>query len=157
KVWPIDEYQIATRQWPQYYIGAYPYCYRVPEYKAGGWPPPSPAPTPGRPRALTLQMGQAPGTHWYHAHKHGSTTINVLNGMTGAFIIEGSYDDDLNRFYGKMPAQPATTPPTLVDWTRAQPILVINELGVSPVLLGGGSEPLPFSVNGPLQPVLATR
>ena len=38
-------------------------------------------------------MGQSPGTHWYHAHKHGSTAINVANGMTGAFIIEGDYDD----------------------------------------------------------------
>ena len=44
-------------------------------------------------------MGQAPGTHWYHAHKHGSTAINVANGMTGAFIIEGKYDDDLNAAY----------------------------------------------------------
>ena len=51
-------------------------------------------------QAPELQMGQAPGTHWYHAHKHGSTTIDVLNGMTGAFIIEGRYDDDLNAFYG---------------------------------------------------------
>ena len=46
-------------------------------------------------------MGQAPGTHWYHAHKHGSTAINVGNGMTGAFIIEGKYDDDLNAFYSR--------------------------------------------------------
>ena len=45
-------------------------------------------------------MGQSPGTHWYHAHKHGSTAINVANGMTGVFIIEGDYDDELNTFYG---------------------------------------------------------
>ena len=46
-------------------------------------------------------MGQAPGTHWYHAHKHGSTALNVANGMTGAFVIEGQYDDDLRKFYGQ--------------------------------------------------------
>ena len=28
-----------------------------------------------------------PGTHWYHAHKHGSTSIHVENGMAGAFVI----------------------------------------------------------------------
>lgn len=28
-----------------------------------------------------------PGTHWYHAHKHGSTAIHVENGMAGAFVI----------------------------------------------------------------------
>src|SRR6516165_9972098 len=48
----------------------------------------------------SLQMGQSPGTQWYHAHKHGSTAINGANGMTGAFIIEGRYDDELNAFYG---------------------------------------------------------
>ena len=42
----------------------------------------------------TLKMGQSPGTHWYHAHKHGSTAINVANGMTGVFVIEGR---DLRR------------------------------------------------------------
>jgi hypothetical protein len=62
----------------------------------------------------TLLMGQAPGIHWYHAHKHGSTAINVSNGMTGAFIIEGKYDDDLNRFYGTMDvaAAPGAPNPT---------------------------------------------
>ena len=81
--------------------------------------------------APPLQMGQAPGTHWYHAHKHGSTTINVANGMTGAFIIEGAYDDALNSFYsaGWTGPQP---------WARSQPVLVINQLGVSPNLFGGG-------------------
>ncbi|HIG28142.1 MAG TPA: hypothetical protein EYQ50_10200 [Verrucomicrobiales bacterium] len=29
-----------------------------------------------------------PGTHWYHAHKHGSTALHVENGMAGAIIME---------------------------------------------------------------------
>jgi FtsP/CotA-like multicopper oxidase with cupredoxin domain len=159
KLWIANEEQIVQGKFPQYYIGAFPYCFRLPVYVAGSWPPkPMPAAgTPTRTAPRLLQMGQSPGTHWYHAHKHGSTTINVMNGMTGAFIIEGSYDDDLNRYYGTMPAQPAPGPP--VPWTRAQPILVINELGVSPVLLGGGSDPLslPVSVNGRIAPVLTMR
>ena len=46
-------------------------------------------------------MGQAPGTHWYHGHKHGSTALNLANGMAGALIIEGDYDDKLNPFFTK--------------------------------------------------------
>ncbi|MGK7929690.1 MAG: multicopper oxidase family protein [Spirulina sp.] len=29
----------------------------------------------------------APGTHWYHAHRHGSTALQVSNGMAGAIVI----------------------------------------------------------------------
>ena len=93
-------------------------------------------------------MGQSPGTHWYHAHKHGSTAIDVSNGMTGAFVIEGQYDDDLNTFYG-------------ANWTRTQPVMVINQLGVSPNMmrnLGSGSgqqdKGPDFSVNGQFQPMV---
>src|ERR1043165_4325609 len=90
-------------------------------------------------------MGQSPGTHWYHAHKHGSTAINVANGMTGAFVIEGGYDDAINSYYGK-------------DWTRQAKVMVINQLGVSPNLergIAGVTDKGPnFSVNGRLDPVL---
>ena len=40
----------------------------------------------------TGTAGQAPGTHWYHAHKHGSTSLHIHNGLAGAFIIESSHD-----------------------------------------------------------------
>ena len=32
------------------------------------------------------------GTFWYHAHRHGSTTVQVGSGMSGAIIIEGGMD-----------------------------------------------------------------
>src|SRR6266404_8161731 len=164
KLWPIDEAQLKQGAWPQYYVGSFPFCYRLPAYKEMKWPPAPPAAmqmggagtaeiqmdadTDGRP----LIMGQSPGTHWYHAHKHGSTAINVANGMTGAFIIEGQYDDDLNNWYGS-------------GWTRTQPVLVINQLGVSPNLMrkpasGGGPGPgsqdkgPDFSINGQLKPLI---
>jgi len=152
KLLPVDLKQWADGAWPQYYIGAFPYCFRLPEYKDKAWPPAQPAHPPvhaamradGGPPLL---MGQSPGTHWYHAHKHGSTTVNVANGMTGVFIIEGGYDDALNQFYnvGWTGQQP---------WARSQPVLVINQLGVSPNLAGGGTGPLPFSINGRFQPVI---
>lgn len=33
-----------------------------------------------------------PGTFWYHPHVHGSTAVQVANGMAGALIIEGEVD-----------------------------------------------------------------
>ncbi len=155
KLLPVDLRQRAEGAWPQYYIGAYPYCYRLPVYTEASWPPAGPmvpaahgsAPmthSPPAPQERPLVMGQSPGTHWYHAHKHGSTTINVSNGMTGVFIIEGKYDDDLNAYYGK-------------DWTQTQPIIEINELGVSPNLYTGTRGPLPFQVNGRPQPTVSMQ
>jgi FtsP/CotA-like multicopper oxidase with cupredoxin domain len=162
KLWPINEAQIKQGAWPQYYVGAFPFCYRLPEYKALTWPPAPPAAMKmGGAGTAEVQMdaddrplimGQSPGTHWYHAHKHGSTAINVANGMTGAFIIEGQYDDDLNKWYGD-------------GWTRTQPVLVINQLGVSPNLMrkpasGGGPGPgsqdkgPDFSIDGQIKPVI---
>ena len=68
--------------------------------------------------------------------------------MTGAFIIEGQYDDDLNTWYG-------------VNWTRTQPVIVINQLGASPNLMrgsGGQQDKGPdFSVNGQLNPVISMK
>lgn len=42
---------------------------------------------------------QAEGTHWYHPHKHGSVALQLLNGMGGALLIEGPFDDWLNGFF----------------------------------------------------------
>lgn len=42
---------------------------------------------------------QAEGTHWYHPHKHGSVSLQLLNGMGGALLIAGPFDDWLNDFY----------------------------------------------------------
>jgi FtsP/CotA-like multicopper oxidase with cupredoxin domain len=67
-------------EFPQFWSGCFPYCIRPPKYN-----PPQ------------MEMGQSPGTHWYHAHKHGSTSIQVYNGMAGALIIEGDYDMKLRQ------------------------------------------------------------
>lgn len=173
QLWRIDAAQLFLRQWPQYYIGAFPYCFRLPEYTEKTWPPPTPASTqmgnmgtqmggagtaelstmgasPAQKGEVgpSLIMGQSPGTHWYHAHKHGSTAINVANGMTGAFIIEGPYDDDINGWYG-------------ANWTRTQPVMVINQLGVSPNLMRAGAgrtdKGPDFSVNGQIKPIVQMR
>jgi FtsP/CotA-like multicopper oxidase with cupredoxin domain len=130
RLWPPNQRQINESVWPQYQIGAYPYCFRLADPKSN-------------------IMGQSPGTHWYHAHKHGSTALNVANGMTGAFVIEGPYDDDLRRFYG-------------ADF-RDQ-LLMIQQLSSTPFPLlnpnvkGPNSVPKPqLSVNGRLNPVVKMR
>jgi FtsP/CotA-like multicopper oxidase with cupredoxin domain len=44
-----------------------------------------------------IPSNQSPGTHWYHPHKHGSVALQVANGMSGAFIVEGP-TTGLDRF-----------------------------------------------------------
>jgi FtsP/CotA-like multicopper oxidase with cupredoxin domain len=87
---------IQAGQWPQYIIGAFPNFFQIPDYDTvtgmfnsgeNGY-----------------KAGQAPGTHWYHAHKHGSTSLHILNGLAGAFVIEssheGGYDHFIRQYYG---------------------------------------------------------
>ncbi|HEU0215139.1 MAG TPA: multicopper oxidase domain-containing protein [Stellaceae bacterium] len=138
-LWGSDDKALQAGTWPLYYVGAYPYCFQLPQYDATSWPPPD--------GGNALQMGQAPGTHWYHAHKHGSTSIDVSNGMSGVFIIEGAYDDALNAYYNATP-----------NWTRSQPVLLVNQIGTSPNLEhpgNGQTDKGPnFSVNGRLEPTI---
>jgi FtsP/CotA-like multicopper oxidase with cupredoxin domain len=84
QLWVQNQEEMMQHELPQYYIGAFPNCFKIPEWNG-----------------QKNSMGQAPGTHWYHAHKHGSTALNLANGMAGALIIEGDYDDKLKPFYKK--------------------------------------------------------
>ena len=84
QLWLKDDTDIKAGRWPQYFIGAYPSCFQPPIWN-------------GQPTS----MGQAPGTHWYHAHKHGSTALNLANGLAGAVIIEGDYDTQMKKLYNE--------------------------------------------------------
>ncbi len=44
---------------------------------------------------IWLPEFHAPGTHWYHAHVHGSTAIQVVDGMAGAMIVEEEEDEKI--------------------------------------------------------------
>jgi hypothetical protein len=57
-----NEQRIAHGEWPQFFVGAFPNYFVLPRDPETG---------------SGYVAGQAPGTHWYHAHKHGSTAINV--------------------------------------------------------------------------------
>jgi len=95
-LWAADKKRIDAGQWPQYLMGGFPNFFGIPDYdkvdgvfNSGG---------------NGFEAGQAPGTHWYHAHKHGSTSLHILNGLAGAFVIEssreGGYDHVIRKFYG---------------------------------------------------------
>jgi FtsP/CotA-like multicopper oxidase with cupredoxin domain len=148
KLWPPNKAAIDAMQWPQYYIGAYPICYQLPEYPEGETPAIPPDPRASDPKVL--QMGQAPGTMWYHMHKHGSTTLNVNNTLIGAFIIEGKYDDQLNAFY--------KSTDTNKNWGLNENVMVIQQVGVTPNMERASNRQVtPFSVNGRREPVVAMK
>src|SRR5947209_9072188 len=48
-----------------------------------------------------LLFTQSDGTFWYHPHKHGSVSLQVANGMPGALLIEGPFDQWLDDWYAK--------------------------------------------------------
>eukprot|EP00930_Biecheleria_cincta_P044254 TRINITY_DN30382_c0_g1_i1.p1 TRINITY_DN30382_c0_g1~~TRINITY_DN30382_c0_g1_i1.p1 ORF type:complete len:1734 (+),score=270.87 TRINITY_DN30382_c0_g1_i1:59-5260(+) len=35
-----------------------------------------------------LPAHHAPGTHWYHSHVHGASTLHVMGGLMGALVVE---------------------------------------------------------------------
>src|SRR5437016_6097866 len=63
QLWPVNQQEISQQLWPQYQIGAFPYCFPLPAWGLGS----------------KLKMGQAPGTQWYHGHKLCSTVVIVVN------------------------------------------------------------------------------
>jgi FtsP/CotA-like multicopper oxidase with cupredoxin domain len=42
---------------------------------------------------IEIPKNHPPGTHWYHAHKHGAVAMQLATGMAGAIIIEGGLDE----------------------------------------------------------------
>ena len=115
-------------QLPQYYIGAFPNCFTIPKWNG-----------------QSNSMGQAPGTHWYHAHKHGSTALNLSNGMAGALIIEGDYDKTLHDYYNSK-AQPLE-----------EKVLVLQQFSAVLGLLRAQGKADLVSVNGQYQPVIEMK
>lgn len=50
---------------------------------------------PGKSQRYEIEIpaNHPPGTHWYHAHKHGSVAMQLASGIAGALVIEGGLDD----------------------------------------------------------------
>jgi FtsP/CotA-like multicopper oxidase with cupredoxin domain len=152
-LWKADNDAIMAGSFPQYYVGSFPYCFLLPRYPGSTQP------------AGALKMGQAPGTMWYHAHKHGSTALNVSNSMAGAFIIEDNtpqgYDGFIKSYYLQHPngrQAPGQTEPS-TSWPILQTTMVVNQIAGIPTLEtgpGSGSQS-PFSINGQQVPQVSMQ
>jgi FtsP/CotA-like multicopper oxidase with cupredoxin domain len=97
------------------------------------------------------------GTQWYHPHTHGSTAIQVINGVAGAFIVEGPLDAE--------PAVAATRERVMVinelplthETTAALgPDMPCDERNLSMNNFLGVTEGNPMVVNGRLRPRMVT-
>jgi suppressor of ftsI len=43
--------------------------------------------------AFELPANHPTGLYWYHPHHHGSTSVQVLNGMAGLILVKGAIDE----------------------------------------------------------------
>ena len=88
-----------------------------------------------------------PGTFWYHAHKHGSTALQLASGMAGALIVEGGLDEIpeirqadekvlvLQQFtYRPIAGQPAVVDPDLIYKETGELVEAINGV-VTPTII----------------------
>ena len=137
RLWPQDAQANLYHLWPQWYVGSFPYSFTLPEFPGGN--PEYPAdPSHDHGSDARLRMGQSPGTHWYHAHKHGSTAINSFNGLAGAFIIRGKgYDGALDAWFQKSSRRKAT-----------EKLMIVQQISGIPNLLSSAGGPPPIYVNG---------
>ncbi|MEM7585532.1 MAG: multicopper oxidase domain-containing protein [Acidobacteriota bacterium] len=90
-----------------------------------------------------LRYTQPPGTHWYHAHKHGSTGLQVLNGLVGTFKVHGEFDQQLEAFFE-----------TSGGGTLEDRLLVVQQLQEKQPGLGGADQNLSVLVNGQANPIV---
>mgnify|MGYP000710391416 CR=1 FL=1 len=93
-----------------------------------------------------LRYTQAPGTHWYHAHKHGSTALQVLNGLAGAFKVRGEFDAQLDEYFETKGGGP------LQDR-----LLVIQQIQEKQPGLGGADQTNAMLINGQANPIVTMK
>jgi len=85
-----------------------------------------------------------PGTHWFHPHKHGSTSAQVENGLAGTMVIEEDASNALVP-YPNTPSSVETTSGTqsgynVTEWNnRHDRVLAIQEITNFGAQLGQGN------------------
>lgn len=123
-------------------------------------PPPDPAGDPSvaigtyQTDIDPFPWNQPPGTHWYHPHRHGSTAVQLINGMAGALLIGGELDDYLFGLYGVNPADPA-------QLDRFEKVMVVQQVFPEAIFFQNGKKPTGYPpyplVNGQLIPTIHMR
>ncbi|HVR40800.1 MAG TPA: multicopper oxidase domain-containing protein [Thermoanaerobaculia bacterium] len=125
-------------EWPQYWAAFYPHYFELPHYS-------------GDPKKIPM-MGQSPGTHWYHCHQHGSTSLQLINGMAGLFIITGDYDDKLLRLGGGTPEAPKIKEQVMIFQLFAEQVNLVNgQASVNTVAVNGQVLPTVSMKKGEVQ------
>lgn len=128
-----NTHSVEAGEWPQYWPGYYPFYFPLPKYEGGNTFP---------------AAGQTPGTHWYHAHQHGSTSIQLLNGMSGLLLIGSpDYDGKILTLGGGTPEAPRIKEKVLFFQLFAE---LTNQM------LQPGA-PQSLCVNGQLQPMISMK
>lgn len=114
---------------------------------------------------IDIPKFHAAGTYWYHAHKHGSAALQLVNGLAGALVIEDppssgqvSYLPDrvmvMQEIIGDAAAESLYGPDLDGRIAGAEPDApedVYNCMGGSPCSLHD------FTINGCVQPTLHLR
>jgi FtsP/CotA-like multicopper oxidase with cupredoxin domain len=123
-----------------------------------------PPPNPGEDPSIAIgsyqydipqvPWNQAPGTHWYHPHKHGSTSVQLINGLSGALVVTGELDDYLHSRYGVNPNRPA-------QLKRFEKVMVVQQIFPDVAFFQNGKKPPGYPpyplVNGQLVPTIRMR
>lgn len=94
----------------------------------------------------SLRYTQAPGTHWYHAHKHGSTALQVLNGLVGTFEIRGEFDAQLDDYFDTKGGGPLK-----------ERLMVVQHIQEKPPGMGGVAQSHAVLVNGQANPLVSIK
>ena len=93
-----------------------------------------------------LRYTQAPGTHWYHAHKHGSTALQVLNGLVGTFKIRGEFDAQLDKYFE-----------TQGGGLLRDRLMVVQQVQENLPGLGGVAQSHAMLINGQANPIVTMK
>lgn len=104
------------------------------------------APEPRYVTTVDVPPDHPAGTHWYHPHLHGATSVQIVGGMAGVLVVEGDVDE--------VPEIAAA----------ADIVVCVNELrlkdGRVPDFTSGGAlaaVPATYTVNGAVNPTLTLR
>jgi suppressor of ftsI len=99
-----------------------------------------------------IPVDQEPGLYWYHTHPHGESEQQVLDGMSGAIIVEGM--ERYAPMVGGLPERVMILRgPAIHQDTNGQSALKKVEAGVT----GCGNSEAPervFTINGALRPTI---
>ena len=108
---------------------------------------------PGKSLSYTVQIPKdhPPGLYWYHTHPHGESYQQVLDGMSGAMVIEG-----IESYFPAVAGLPERVLVVrgLSVGTDPKSADLKQRVAVGPARCGGESEPVEeiMTVNGSLRP-----